>query len=84
MFVSDEGPEAGAVLDDDEGAAEHNHIDAGRARQPDLPPPHRHLHLRRARHATIRQDLHPGKLCPGPGAKVSHSNRLNRGTILGS
>ena len=71
--VSDEGVEAGPVLDDDEGAAEHHHIDAGRARQPHLPAHHRHLHLRRARHAALRQDLHPGQLRPGPSAKVSLS-----------
>ena len=78
LSLSDEGVEAGPVVDDDEGAAEHNHIDAGRAGQPHLPPHHRHLHLRRARHAALWQDLHPGQLRPGPSAKVSLSVRQRR------
>ena len=70
LFGVDASVEAGAVLDNDEGPAEHHHLHAGRPGKPHLHPPHRYLHLRRARHATVRQGLYRRELCPRPHSKV--------------
>ena len=67
---ADAGAEAGSVLDDHEGPAEHHHLHVGCPGQPHLPAHHRHLHLRRSGHAALRQDVHRGKLLPGSSAQV--------------
>ena len=61
---------AGAILDDDEGSAEHYHLDDRRARESHLSSGDRDLHIRRDRHAVVQQRLHPGQVLPGPGATV--------------
>ena len=76
--LADASTEAGAILDDDEGAAQHHHQHAGRPWEPHLPAHHRHLHLRRPGDAALRQDLHLGELRPRPGAKASSSAKLKK------
>ena len=78
LSFPDASLEAGAVMDDDEGAAVDHHLDARSLGKPDLLAHHRHLHLRRSRHAALRQDLHRRKLLSRSGAKVSRAGNLTK------
>ena len=57
-FLSDARSEVSSVVDHDESPAEYHHFNFGCSWQPHFPPYHCHLHFRRPRDATFRQDLH--------------------------
>ena len=57
-------------MDHDESPAEYHHFNFGCSWQPHFPPYHCHLHFRRPRDATFRQDLHRRELLPRQSSKV--------------
>lgn len=52
--------EAGSVVDNNEGATQHHHLDDWRPGKPDADPGDCHLHLCRYRNAVVLQRLYAG------------------------
>ena len=61
-LFSDAGVEISAVLDHDEGAAQHHHINSGSSGKSNFYSSHCHLYIRCTWDAIVRERLHGRKL----------------------